>query len=168
MSIDGARGVLLSIAGGSDLGLFEVASAANLIEAAAHDEANIIFGTIIDDALGDEVRVTVIAAGFENGQTTSTKQPGISQRPASRPAMSNRSSAGIFGAGMGPAASTSAGSSSSASRQSADSQQPTPIRPQTQGSPFGKAQSQEQSRLVEPVNPPGESDDDLDIPDFLK
>ena len=82
--------------------------------------------------------------------------------------MSNRSSAGIFGAGMGPAASTSAGSSSSASRQSADSQQPTPIRPQTQGSPFGKAQSQEQSRLVEPVNPPGESDDDLDIPDFLK
>ena len=168
VSIDGARGVLLSIAGGSDLGLFEVASAANLIEAAAHDEANIIFGTIIDDALGDEVRVTVIAAGFENGQTTSTKQPGISQRPASRPAMSNRSSAGIFGAGMGPAASTSAGSSSSASRQSADSQQPTPIRPQTQGSPFGKAQSQEQSRLVEPVNPPGESDDDLDIPDFLR
>src|SRR5260363_288970 len=47
VSIDGARGVLLSIAGGSDLGLFEVASAANLIEAAAHDEANIIFGTII-------------------------------------------------------------------------------------------------------------------------
>ena len=64
-SIDGARGVLLSIAGGSDLGLFEVSEAANLIEAAAHEEANIIFGTVIDDALGDEVRVTVIAAGFD-------------------------------------------------------------------------------------------------------
>ena len=64
-SIDGARGVLLSIAGGSDLGLFEVSEAANLIEQAAHDEANIIFGTVIDDALGDEVRVTVIAAGFD-------------------------------------------------------------------------------------------------------
>ena len=64
-SIDGARGVLLSIAGGSDLGLFEVQAAAQLIEQAAHDEANIIWGTVIDDALGDEVKVTVIAAGFD-------------------------------------------------------------------------------------------------------
>ncbi|MCE3275646.1 MAG: ftsZ [Propionibacteriaceae bacterium] len=67
-SIEGAHGVLLSIAGGSDLGLFEVSAAANLIQGAAHEEANIIFGTVIDDALGDEVRVTVIAAGFEGGQ----------------------------------------------------------------------------------------------------
>lgn len=67
-SIEGAHGVLLSIAGGSDLGLFEVSAAANLIENAAHDEANIIFGTVIDDSLGDEVRVTVIAAGFDGGQ----------------------------------------------------------------------------------------------------
>ena len=54
-SIEGAHGVLLSIAGGSDLGLFEVSAAANLIQGAAHEEANIIFGTVIDDALGDEV-----------------------------------------------------------------------------------------------------------------
>jgi len=67
-SIEGAHGVLLSIAGGSDLGLFEVSAAANLIQGAAHEDANIIFGTVIDDALGDEVRVTVIAAGFEGGQ----------------------------------------------------------------------------------------------------
>jgi cell division protein FtsZ len=67
-SIEGAHGVLLSIAGGSDLGLFEVSAAANLIQGAAHEEANIIFGTVIDDALGDEVKVTVIAAGFEGGQ----------------------------------------------------------------------------------------------------
>ena len=67
-SIEGAHGVLLSIAGGSDLGLFEVSAAANLIEAAAHEDANIIFGTVIDDALGDEVKVTVIAAGFDGGQ----------------------------------------------------------------------------------------------------
>ncbi|PIF03034.1 MAG: cell division protein FtsZ [Propionibacterium sp.] len=67
-SIEGAHGVLLSIAGGSDLGLFEVSAAANLIETAAHDEANIIFGTVIDDSMGDEVRVTVIAAGFDGGQ----------------------------------------------------------------------------------------------------
>ncbi|MGD9531755.1 MAG: cell division protein FtsZ, partial [Pseudonocardia sp.] len=66
-SMDGAQGVLLSIAGGSDLGLFEINEAASLVQEAAHPEANIIFGTVIDDSLGDEVRVTVIAAGFEAG-----------------------------------------------------------------------------------------------------
>ena len=64
-SIDGARGVLLNIAGGSDLGLFEVNEAANIISKAAHPDANIIFGAVVDDTLGDEVRVTVIAAGFD-------------------------------------------------------------------------------------------------------
>ncbi|MBO3737218.1 cell division protein FtsZ [Actinoplanes flavus] len=66
-SMDGARGVLLSIAGGSDLGLFEINDAAQLVTDAAHPDANIIFGAVIDDALGDEVRVTVIAAGFDAG-----------------------------------------------------------------------------------------------------
>jgi cell division protein FtsZ len=66
-SIDGAHGVLLSIAGGSDLGLFEINEAAALVAQSAHPEANIIFGATIDDALGDEVRVTVIAAGFDGG-----------------------------------------------------------------------------------------------------
>lgn len=66
-SMDGARGVLLSIAGGSDLGLFEINDAAQLVTDAAHADANIIFGAVIDDALGDEVRVTVIAAGFDGG-----------------------------------------------------------------------------------------------------
>lgn len=72
-SIDGARGVLLSISGGSDLGLFEINEAAQLVSEAAHPEANIIFGAVIDDALGDEVRVTVIAAGFDGGQPPSKK-----------------------------------------------------------------------------------------------
>jgi cell division protein FtsZ len=69
-SIDGAHGVLLSIQGGSDLGLFEINEAARLVQEAAHPEANIIFGAVIDDALGDEVRVTVIAAGFDGGTPT--------------------------------------------------------------------------------------------------
>jgi cell division protein FtsZ len=64
-SIEGARAVLLNIAGGSDLGLFEVNEAANVIAKSAHPDANIIFGTVVDDTLGDEVRVTVIAAGFD-------------------------------------------------------------------------------------------------------
>ena len=64
-AIDGARGILLNIGGGSDLSLFEVNEAASVIHEVAHPEANIIFGTVIDDEMGDEVRVTVIAAGFE-------------------------------------------------------------------------------------------------------
>lgn len=63
-SIDGAKSVLLSISGGSDLGLFELNEAATMVTDLAHPDANIIFGSVIDDALGDEVRVTVIATGF--------------------------------------------------------------------------------------------------------
>ncbi|WP_037309660.1 cell division protein FtsZ [Amycolatopsis orientalis] len=72
-SMDGAHGALLSIAGGSDLGLFEINEAASLVQESAHPDANIIFGTIIDDSLGDEVRVTVIAAGFDAGTPTHKK-----------------------------------------------------------------------------------------------
>ena len=71
--IDGAHGVLLSISGGSDLGLFEINEAARLVSDAAHPDANIIFGAVIDDTLGDEVRVTVIAAGFEGGNPPAKK-----------------------------------------------------------------------------------------------
>ncbi len=72
-SMDGAHGVLLAIAGGSDLGLFEINEAASLVQESAHPDANIIFGTVIDDSLGDEVRVTVIAAGFDSGGPTHKK-----------------------------------------------------------------------------------------------
>lgn len=76
-SIDGAHGVLLSIAGGSDIGLFELSEAAELVAQSAHPDANIIFGTVIDDALGDEVRVTVIAAGFDGGMPKRVSVPVI-------------------------------------------------------------------------------------------
>lgn len=72
-SMEGAHGVLLAIAGGSDLGLFEINESASLVQESAHPEANIIFGTVIDDSLGDEVRVTVIAAGFDAGTPTHKK-----------------------------------------------------------------------------------------------
>lgn len=64
-SIEGAQGVLISIQGGSNLGLYEISDAAKLVEESVHPDANIIFGAVIDDSLGDEVRVTVIAAGFD-------------------------------------------------------------------------------------------------------
>ena len=72
-SIDGARGILLNISGGSDLGLFEVNEAAEIIHGVAHPDANIIFGTVIDDEMGDEVRVTVIAAGFDRWEGSPAK-----------------------------------------------------------------------------------------------
>ena len=64
-SIEGARGILLTITGGSDLGIFEVNEAAEVIQGVAHPDANIIFGTVVDETLGDSIRVTVIAAGFD-------------------------------------------------------------------------------------------------------
>jgi cell division protein FtsZ len=76
-SIDGAMGVLLSVAGGSDLGLFEINEACELVQNAAHPDARIIFGTTIDDALGDEVRITVIAAGFAGGEPKKVDMPVI-------------------------------------------------------------------------------------------
>src|SRR5215218_6566862 len=64
-SVEGANGILLNITGGSDLGLFEVNEAAEIIQSAADTNANIIFGSVVDDAMGDGVRVTVVATGFE-------------------------------------------------------------------------------------------------------
>jgi cell division protein FtsZ len=81
-SIEGARGVLLSIQGGSNLGIFEINDAARLVQEVVHPEANIIFGTVIDDTLGDEVRVTVIAAGFDNGEPTPKVEPLVQQQAA--------------------------------------------------------------------------------------
>src|SRR3954452_9533244 len=86
-SIDGAHGVLLSIQGGSNLGIFEINDAARLVQEAVHPEANIIFGAVIDDTLGDEVRVTVIAAGFDGGE------------PGSRPAQADSRRASFVEAG---------------------------------------------------------------------
>jgi len=72
VNITGARGILFNVTGGSDLGLFEVNEAAEVIKEAADPEANIIFGTVIDDRMRDEVKVTVIATGFDS--STKPKQ----------------------------------------------------------------------------------------------
>jgi cell division protein FtsZ len=64
-SVEGATGILLNITGGKDLGLFEVNEAAEIIHSAADSNANIIFGAVIDEGMGDEIRVTLIATGFD-------------------------------------------------------------------------------------------------------
>jgi cell division protein FtsZ len=87
-SIEGARGILLNISGGSALGLFEVNEAAEIIHSVAHPDANIIFGAVIDDEMGDEVRVTVIAAGFDRWE-----QKGAGE---SRPSRSESTGRDVF------------------------------------------------------------------------
>ena len=92
-AIDGARGILLNITGPSSMGLFEVNAAAEVVHGVAHQDANIIFGTGIDDEMGDEIKVTVIAAGFERwdaGSSGSSVGTRTSTRPSdSRPSTSN-------------------------------------------------------------------------------
>ncbi|MGH3232357.1 MAG: cell division protein FtsZ [Streptosporangiaceae bacterium] len=114
-SIDGAHGVLLSIQGGSDLGLFEINEAAQLVSNSAAVDANIIFGAVIDDALGDEVRVTVIAAGLDENRSGRGAGGGTASGADSGRSSfgSNGSSGAVFG---GPAAGgSSAGGSSGGS-----------------------------------------------------
>jgi len=106
-SIDGAHGVLLSIQGGSDLGLFEINEAAQLVANSAAVDANIIFGAVIDDALGDEVRVTVIAAGLGEGRTgrgsgaSSTVGSSYSSAGSSAPTSQSVSTPSAISAGAG-------------------------------------------------------------------
>src|SRR5690606_57428 len=171
-SMDGAHGVLLSIAGGSDLGLFEINEAASLVQEAAHIEANIIFGTVIDDSLGDEVRVTVIAAGFDGGspsrrsfdaphtrgsigsgrageissragELSSSSAPARSSEPMSGASASAASSAGSLGAGRGAVP----------NYRDTDRMRPT--------EPTVAHNSRSHIQDADP-------DDDVDVPDFMR
>lgn len=94
--------MLLSIQGGSNLGLNEIYEASSLVQDAVHPEANIIFGTVIDDTLGDEVRVTVIAAGFDSIEPATPANPELIKRrtyvtPAETPEVNEAESASEFG-----------------------------------------------------------------------
>jgi cell division protein FtsZ len=170
-SIDGAHGVLLSISGGSDLGLFEINEAAQLVAQAAHQEANIIFGAVIDDALGDEVRVTVIAAGFDGGNPR--RASSVSTRRAEATAAAAPSTAARPSFTPSPL--------DSPSRHSAplpgESTEPVPDRPPLEPAYAGSGGSHiTLPRGDQPASAPASrpartivfDDDDLDIPDFLK
>ena len=149
-SVDGARGVLLNISGGSDLGLFEVNEAAEVIASAAHPDANIIFGAVIDDALGDEVRVTVIAAGFDRTAEQAAADGGRPRRPG-RPRTSRSGRPRACG---GPTTAASPG---------------RPRRPPPRARPSGANQSGGSRSGASPSAARYDGDDDeLDIPSFLK
>ncbi|PID96001.1 MAG: cell division protein FtsZ [Actinomycetales bacterium] len=175
-SIDGAHGVLLSISGGSDLGLFEINEAARLVQEAAHPEANIIFGTVIDDALGDEVRVTVIAAGFDGGQPTlrqdaralGSVQAGGGGRKALQPPAASSSSTN--GSSVPPVIEAAA-RSDTAEALAPDSEEPVERReaaPAPVADDTPAAPSRMQPVKVPPRRTGFDDGDDLDVPDFLK
>jgi cell division protein FtsZ len=89
-SVDGATGILLNITGGKDLGLFEVNEAAEIIQSAADPNANIIFGAVIDEGMGEDVRVTVIGTGFDHRPGRSARRDTRDQRPDRGPRISER------------------------------------------------------------------------------
>uniref|UniRef100_UPI002458CF18 cell division protein FtsZ n=1 Tax=Nocardia brasiliensis TaxID=37326 RepID=UPI002458CF18 len=158
-SMDGAHGVLLSIAGGSDLGLFEINEAASLVQEAAHIEANIIFGTVIDDSLGDEVRVTVIAAGFDGG--------GPARRTFDTTGRSTIGSARSGEIGQSRSTEVAARSTDTAAAGASAS---------TRGA-VPSYRDSERARLAEPtvannprahIEPPDDDDDDVDVPSFMR
>lgn len=162
-SIEGARGVLISVAGGSDVGLFEINEAARMVAEAVHPEANIIFGTVIDDTLGDEVRVTVIAAGFDGGtpqprKTTATGRallgkPGLT---AEKPAASATSEVKVEADKFEKAAeSVSVGAPATIDLTNSE-------RKAEVGRPLSPT-----SRTIAFDEPAGRQED-LDVPDFLK
>ena len=175
-SIDGAHGVLLSIAGGSDLGLFEINEAAALVSQAAHAEANIIFGAVIDDALGDEVRVTVIAAGFDGGMPKKRDNGTVLRRePVQQPPIESRTFAPSVqntGQSGAPAPSRSTTPARAAVPAQSDSSQPAARQPSHE--PAGVSARGAGSKNGPSGTPPRQprqvqfDDDELDVPDFLK
>ncbi|TDW23298.1 cell division protein FtsZ [Kribbella kalugense] len=172
-SIEGAHGVLLSIAGGSDLGLFEINEAAQLVSESAHTDANIIFGAVIDDALGDEVRVTVIAAGFDGGMPKRREQAMNQARPQSSRSgaqnysapMSGSSQPGNQSGGQGSGGQASGGQQGgqpggqfSGGQQGAGQPAQTPSQPAVPGQQGAPAVN------AAPGNPPAPTDDTVPVP----
>jgi cell division protein FtsZ len=142
VTIDGARGILFNVTGGTDMTLFEVNEAAAIIKETAHPDVNLIFGAVIDPTMSDELRVTVIATGFEQPTTPSQTRVRVPRRQAARP---DTDASSLF--------------QRPGSQQQAPSQQP--VAAQT-GTPASQV---EQSKSF-PVRPFDK--EDLDIPAFLR
>lgn len=155
VTIDGARGILFNITGGPDMTLFEINEAAAIIKESAHPEVNMIFGAQIDETMGDEIRITVIATGFEQSRAhkglmdRQALRPGTSSQPQSRttaaqpPAQQQRPSVSVENQPL------------EQPRQS----QPPQQQPPRQAPPRPQAN---ESRVYD------DDDSDIDIPPFLR
>ena len=159
-SIDRSLGVILNISGSSKLGLIEVHEAAEVIHAVAHQEANIIFGTVIDDEMGDEVQVTVIAAGFDGDrQSYST-----SERDRSS-ASSSRQTAPISTRRRSP---TSNRSDTATRRRPVSRPAPRSVSRTRPVNVFSGQYDVDQYGVESPSDDDVEIDDEFDVPDFLR
>ncbi len=182
-SMEGAHGVLLSISGGSDLGLFEINEAASLVSDAAHPDANIIFGAVIDDALGDEVRVTVIAAGFDQGKPGHRKDVAATTVTPAAPPAPAPAAAPVAPTAPRPAVPAQTGERLVAPAPTAV----TPAAPAVPASPSGPRPGQPAAAQqgggitvppLPPISGPGSGnrrplasedfEEELDIPEFLR
>jgi cell division protein FtsZ len=158
VNITGARGILFNVTGGSDLGLFEVNEAAEVIKEAADQEANIIFGTVIDDRMRDEVKVTVIATGFDG---TARAKPARAVGADADAALDDRSREILAEIER-----------DRAERAALEEQMPerSPFAPTAEGS--GPTEVRPTERQPLPVRPtldrPSYGETDLDIPSFLR
>ncbi len=175
-SIDGAHGVLLFFQGGSDLGLQEIYQSSLLVREAAHPEANIIFGNVIDDSLGDEIRVTIIAAGFDD-----TDEAAVSAMPTTASAAAGSTAPSAVPLSPVPVAQESRPLGQlSQSAAGHGVHRATPEVPTRTGAlPLGQVppptaprpHEREEERSLEVPRIFDEDDaggDDLDIPDFLR
>jgi cell division protein FtsZ len=151
VNISGAQGVLFNITGGSTLGLFEVDEAAEIIKSTADPEANIIFGTVIDERMGDEISITVIATGFD-----ASRKRDIARTHAQTPVE--------VASGLRVARERE-----QLREMELDPRQPTaiPVQPETNGMPTAAIASPRSDRL-EPRRGPQTEIEDLDIPAFLR
>ncbi len=150
VTIDGARGILFNITGGSDLSLFEVNEAAAIIKDSAHPDVNLIFGAQIDDSMGDEVRITVIATGFEQSRVARKMEQPSSLRPSqSAQSMQRQSQPQQVQRPAAPHQS-----------QPVPAQPPQPTQPVQQPPPPTPTQPDSPSRVYD--------EDDINLPAFLR
>lgn len=167
-TMEGAKGVLLSIAGGSDLGLQEVYQASTMVEEKADPDANIIFGTIIDDNLGDEVRVTIIATGFD-------AQANLQDEYGSHAAQTDGQGQSAQSAQRGPAAESAARAQRTelraprTERGSLFSEREKPRTPSSRsGGLFTTSDRFQEAPEPRQSHRDTDPDDDLDVPDFMR
>jgi cell division protein FtsZ len=148
ISIEGAKGVLFNITGGTDLGMMEVHEAASVIQQAADPDANIIFGAVIDPEMGNDVQITLIATGFDSVRRDVHMRGTFVQRDTASQAVQGTQA-------PSPVQSTSNNGSSHSTIPSRTPAQPAPNTEQPAGRPTGPR----------PVQP--QSGDDIDVPPFL-
>jgi cell division protein FtsZ len=176
VTIDGARGILFNVTGGPDMSLFEVNEAAAIIKETAHPDVNLIFGAVIDENMGDEVRITVIATGFEQerigtrrpSQSNTWSQPNYQQQPQQRQQYQAPQQQQMAPVQNQPPQ----------QQQPAQQQQQQQVQPPPQQQPPQQVQPPPQQQQSQNQQPPAAQDnksdfqdidsDDLEIPTFLR